>query len=59
MIHFIIQGYDLDFCVKAGLMAAQHSLRSYDAVPISINEANFTHENIQQWAHFQAVDIVL
>ncbi|PVD31867.1 hypothetical protein C0Q70_07291 [Pomacea canaliculata] len=59
MIHFIIQGYGLDFCVKAGLMAAQHSLRSYDAVPISINEANFTHEKIQQWAHFQAVDIVL
>ncbi|XP_041361196.1 pseudouridine-metabolizing bifunctional protein C1861.05-like [Gigantopelta aegis] len=36
MIYNIIQGHDLDLCVRAGLLAAQHSLQSHHAVPASI-----------------------
>lgn len=57
MMHFIIQGHDLDLCVKAGLLAAQHSLQSHSAVPASITPESFTAEKVYEWAQFTATDV--
>ena len=57
IMHFIIQGHDLDLCVKAGLLAAQHSLQSHSAVPVSITPESFTAEKVDEWARFSAADV--
>ena len=57
MIHFIIQGHDLDLCVKAGLLAAQHSLQSHSAVPASITPASLSAEKVDEWARFTATHV--
>ena len=57
IMHFIIQGHDLDLCVKAGLLAAQHSLQSHSAVPVSIMPESFTAEKVDEWARFSAADV--
>lgn len=50
MIHGIVQGHDPDLCIKAGLMAAQMSLRSYTPVPASITPERVTLDKVKQWA---------
>ncbi|KAK7091812.1 hypothetical protein V1264_009448 [Littorina saxatilis] len=57
MMHFIIQGHNLDLSIKAGLMAAQHSLQSHSAVPASITPEGFTAEKVEEWARFKATDL--
>nr|KAG5686679.1 hypothetical protein BaRGS_025998 [Batillaria attramentaria] len=57
MMHFIIQGHDLDLSVKAGLLAAQHSLQADSAVPASITPEMFTVERVLDWARFEATDL--
>lgn len=36
MITGIVQGHDIGFCVRKGLVAAQHSLSSVQAIPSTI-----------------------
>ncbi|XP_076437784.1 LOW QUALITY PROTEIN: uncharacterized protein LOC143276974 [Babylonia areolata] len=57
MMHFIVQGHDLDLCVKAGLLAAFHSLQSHNAVPASIIPSDFSAEKVEEWANFRATEM--
>jgi hypothetical protein len=53
MIHGIVQGHDPDLCVKAGLMAALMSLKSFHAVPPTITPDKLTSDKIRTWAPWQ------
>lgn len=53
MIHGIVQGHDTDLCVKAGLMAALMSLKSFHAVPPTITPDKLTLDKIRTWAPWQ------
>lgn len=57
MASFIIQGYSPDICVKAGILAAQYSLQSRDAVSPSVFPENFTPENVESCIPWDANDI--
>ncbi|XP_052089369.1 uncharacterized protein LOC127726068 [Mytilus californianus] len=53
MISGIVHGHDPDLCVKAGLMAAQMSLKSYQAVPPNISPKKLNLDRVRIWAPWQ------
>ncbi|XP_076083091.1 uncharacterized protein LOC143054088 isoform X1 [Mytilus galloprovincialis] len=53
MISGIVHGHDPDLCVKAGLMAAQMSLKSYQAVPPNISPKKINLDRVKIWAPWQ------
>ncbi|VDI34759.1 pseudouridylate synthase / pseudouridine kinase [Mytilus galloprovincialis] len=53
MISGIVHGHDPDLCVKAGLMAAQMSLKSYQAVPPNISKKKINLDRVKIWAPWQ------
>ena len=59
MIYGILQNYDIDTCVKAGLLTAYMSLQSYTAINEEINENTLQLERIHDWAKFKATVIKL
>ncbi|XP_033120671.1 pseudouridine-metabolizing bifunctional protein C1861.05-like [Anneissia japonica] len=46
----ILQGHEPDICIKGGLLAANHSIRSLKTVPDSIRSQDFSVESIKNWA---------
>lgn len=57
MASFIIQGFSPDICVKAGILAAQYSLQSQDAIAPAVFPENFTPENVELCIPWDANDI--
>ena len=57
MTAFIVQGYPPDICVKAGMLGAQYSLESEDAVSSAVFPENFTMENIMDSIPWEAIDV--
>lgn len=57
MASFIIQGFSPDICVKAGILAAQYSLQSQDAIAPAVFPENFTPENVEDCIPWDAKDI--
>ena len=57
MASFIIQGFSPDICVKAGILAAQYSLQSQDAIAPAVFPENFTPENVEDCIPWKAKDI--
>ena len=57
MASFIIQGHSPVICVKAGILAAQYSLQSQDAISPAVFPENFTLENVESCIPWDANDI--
>ena len=57
MASFVIQGFAPDICVKAGILAAQYSLQSQDAIAPAVFPENFTPENVEVCIPWDAKDI--
>ncbi|OWF38530.1 pseudouridine-metabolizing bifunctional protein C1861.05-like [Mizuhopecten yessoensis] len=53
IISGIIQGHDIELCVKTGLLAAQMSLQSFDAVPTTVNPDSLILSKVMAWAPWQ------
>ncbi|XP_072041914.1 uncharacterized protein [Amphiura filiformis] len=53
IIHSILQGYDSDTCIKAGMMVAQMTLEDSQPVPACITASTITPETVQKWAPWQ------
>jgi len=52
IIYGILNGYDKDTCVKAGLLGAYKSLLSASAISPDIEPSLFTYEAVHKWAKF-------
>ena len=57
MASFIIRGHSPDLCVKAGMLAAQYSLQSQDAIAPAVFPENFTPENVEDCISWEPKDI--
>jgi len=57
MASFIIRGFSPDICVKAGMLAAQYSLQSQDAIAPTVFPENFTPENVEDCIPWEPNDI--
>lgn len=57
MASFVIRGHSPDLCVKAGILAAQYSLQSQDAVAPTVFPENFTPENVDDCILLESRDI--
>lgn len=57
MASCIIQGHSPVICVKAGILAAQYSLQSQDAISPAVFPENFTPENVESCIPWDANDI--
>lgn len=57
MASCIIQGHSPVICVKAGILAAQYSLQSQDAISPAVSPENFTPENVESCIPWDANDI--
>lgn len=52
IIYGVVQDYELDACVKAGLLGAYKSLSSYSAISSEICPDLLSIDSVQQWAPF-------
>lgn len=57
MASFIIRGLSPDICVKAGMLAAQYSLQSQDAIAPTVFPENFTPENVEDCIPWEPRDV--
>ncbi|XP_012554630.1 uncharacterized protein LOC100197220 isoform X1 [Hydra vulgaris] len=49
----ILQKYDADTCIRSGLLAANLSLQSYNAISEEVTPEKFSFVNIRNWGNFE------